>query len=366
MKTGKRLGRPPTPPDVRFWRKVQKTEGCWEWQGGRQVTGYGIFGVPGRTTSTHRFSWELHNGPIPKGMLVCHRCDNPPCVRPDHLFLGTPSDNMVDKARKGRHNAPSGSEVWISKLTEADVRAIREKHAAGKAGFKRLAKEYGVTPMAIANVCYGTTWRHIPLEQPFRPLTSSGELSGNAKLTAEQVLEIRKRLASGGAGCRRLAKEYGVASTVISRIMKGEIWTSVSGPVAGIDYERPKYQGTAVRNVRLTEEQVSELRRLYATGEYSQSELGKQFNVSPNTVHVAVRGKTWKHTTGAAPAVMAPRIGAMVGERNGNARLTADDVRAIRGASAQGVKPGVLAQKYGVTDTNIRRILQRLTWKNVE
>lgn len=91
------------PPALRFWRQVQKTDTCWLWTGARSGAGYGQIGINDVRIFTHRFSWELHHGPIPAGLFVCHHCDNPPCVRPDHLFLGTPQDNMVDKIRKGRH-----------------------------------------------------------------------------------------------------------------------------------------------------------------------------------------------------------------------------------------------------------------------
>jgi hypothetical protein len=93
--------------EERFWRKVKKSEGCWEWQGWRDDGGYGSIGSFGNAdrVKTHRYSWQLHNGPIPDDLLVCHTCDNPPCVRPDHLFLGTHLDNMRDKMKKGRHKA---------------------------------------------------------------------------------------------------------------------------------------------------------------------------------------------------------------------------------------------------------------------
>lgn len=95
----------PKPLADRFWPKVQKGEGCWEWIGSRNAAGYGKMTVGGRGAGhvrAHRVSWELANGPVPEGLWVLHTCDNPPCVRPDHLWLGTRLDNMRDCASKGR------------------------------------------------------------------------------------------------------------------------------------------------------------------------------------------------------------------------------------------------------------------------
>lgn len=112
-----------------FWQKVDKgtEDGCWIWTGARHRKGYGRFAVANRRkVYAHRYSWELAHGPIPDGLFVLHRCDNPPCVNPGHLFLGTNQDNMRDAAAKGRL-------VSRAKLTEAIVTSMRRRHAAGTA-----------------------------------------------------------------------------------------------------------------------------------------------------------------------------------------------------------------------------------------
>jgi hypothetical protein len=154
----------------RFWSHVERGEGCWLWTGSRQYGHrYGLTTVAGKTRLAHRVAWELTNGPIPDGLYVCHRCDNPPCVRPDHLFLGTPSVNNLDAVAK-RHNihaaAPErlarGERVNTAKLTEDDVRAIRARAAAGGVTYRQLADEYGLRDVkGIYLIVNRRTWRHV-------------------------------------------------------------------------------------------------------------------------------------------------------------------------------------------------------------
>jgi hypothetical protein len=93
----------------RFWAHVEKSDGCWTWDA-PESDGYGKMKIDGRKYYVHRVSWELNCGVIPEGLSVLHKCDNPPCVRPDHLFLGTQKDNMADAASKGRCNGPAKSQ----------------------------------------------------------------------------------------------------------------------------------------------------------------------------------------------------------------------------------------------------------------
>jgi HNH endonuclease len=164
----------------RFWSRVLRTDTCWLWIGRLGRAGYGSHSVGRRSVFAHRFSYELAYGPIPEGLLVCHHCDNPPCVRPDHLFLGTYSDNGLDMVAKGRsiyqrdpsymHRArasldlPGGKRMWgeqhpAAKLTLSDVAAIRETGADSRAEQLLLAARYGVSERAIRSVVKRQTWR---------------------------------------------------------------------------------------------------------------------------------------------------------------------------------------------------------------
>jgi len=149
----------------RFWAKVTKSETCWEFAGPYNGGGYASFGA----TGAHRFSYALHFGAIPDGLHVLHRCDNRRCVRPDHLFLGTPRDNALDCSAKGRANGPArahhGEDHGRAKLTWGIVREIRRRHphppgrGKGDHGLQQTAEEFGVTSGLISQVVAQRIWR---------------------------------------------------------------------------------------------------------------------------------------------------------------------------------------------------------------
>lgn len=148
-------------PEQAFWDHVLKTETCWLWTGGVAGKGYGQFGKNnGQRFDSHRFSYELHIGPIPEGLFVCHTCDVPRCVNPEHLFLGTNQDNMQDAARKGRTTI--GERNPRAKLTEEDVIELRSLWEPYQVTFQMLAEVYGVTDSSIRAAVLGVTWKHIP------------------------------------------------------------------------------------------------------------------------------------------------------------------------------------------------------------
>jgi hypothetical protein len=155
-------------PEERFWSYVNRTESCWLWIGRWNANGYGMLLTPNGRVRAPQFSWELHSGrPVPDGLWVLHKCDTPACVNPEHLFLGTRSDNMKDAAAKGRLAQQKNPErnkaarAKLAKLSPDDVRAIRLRHAEGGITLEAIGVSYGVTKHAVWRVVHGKVWTDI-------------------------------------------------------------------------------------------------------------------------------------------------------------------------------------------------------------
>lgn len=172
----------------RFWSKVEKPtgeDGCWLWTAGL-VNGYGHFRLPSGQCLAHRMSWELANGPVPEGLCVLHKCDNPRCVNPEHLFIGTRADNNRDRAAKGR--SITGDNHWTHYAPERLPRGANH-------------------------------WRRLHPEQIPR-----GDLHPTRKVSAEDVREIRRLYALGGISQRELGLRYGITRSAVGKITRNQNW----------------------------------------------------------------------------------------------------------------------------------------------
>lgn len=159
---------------ARFWQKVDRSSECWTWTAVKNHWGYGRIMVQGKARAAHRVSYLISNGPVPAGMCVLHTCDNPPCVNPSHLFLGTLKDNMLDMVRKGRGpsrlftHGPSGPRTNTAKgeshghsfLREADVREMRALRATGLS-YAAIARRFGIHSTTARDICVRQRWKHV-------------------------------------------------------------------------------------------------------------------------------------------------------------------------------------------------------------
>lgn len=150
----------------RFWFKVQKTDECWLWIGGQRKnsrgnSNYGTFCLNGKDRYAHRISYLIAYGNLPSELDVLHHCDNTLCVRPDHLWLGTHTDNMRDMFSKGRRINPQGEKNGLAKLTETDVIEIRKRYAIGGISLKALALEFEVNTALVHRIVHRQIWKSV-------------------------------------------------------------------------------------------------------------------------------------------------------------------------------------------------------------
>lgn len=157
---------------ARFWARVDRSGGdsaCWPWTRYKDPNGYGFLSFMARREGAHRVAYTIGVGEIPSGLLVCHRCDNPPCCNPAHLFVGTIADNGRDALSKGRcrWGVLRGSDNRHAKLSDSDVRSIRALCAQGHTQIS-VGRRFGVRQSCVSEIVRGKRWTHV-VEQPVDP-----------------------------------------------------------------------------------------------------------------------------------------------------------------------------------------------------
>ena len=199
----------------------EPNSGCWLWDGPYYRAGYGIFCCRGYAEKrAHRFFYEYYVGPIPDGLFVCHKCDVPSCVNPDHLFVGSNADNMADMVHKGRSADLRGEKSSMAKLTSAAVREILTSDDSGAV----LAAKFGVARSTVNAVMSGKTWKHVASSEARGRGVRRGERHHRAKITEQDVRNIR----TANKTARGLAAEFGVCKSNIDAIRQRKKWKHVA------------------------------------------------------------------------------------------------------------------------------------------
>lgn len=210
------------PDDERFMKYVDKIEvtGCWHWKGALNQE-YGKFRIGKKQMGAHRAAMMMFAECPPNfsELLVCHKCDNPKCVNPDHLFLGTQQANIDDKMRKGRHSTGRGIDYPQAKLNEEKVLFIRGSELDSAA----LAEKFGVCAANINSIRSGKRWKHVGGTLVMHEIHRKGADHPMAKMTAEKVRHIR----TSSARNAEMAREFGITQQSVCDIRKGRTWKHV-------------------------------------------------------------------------------------------------------------------------------------------
>lgn len=229
-----------------FWSKVDKSGGpgaCWPWTAGKNHSGHGLVKLEGRTQIASRVAFQLSTGrPLTTHACVLHRCgevlggkDNPACCNPDHLYLGTPADNLKDAYLRGNKVSKRGQDSHFAKLNESHAREVFRLLEEGKLSFADIAYRFGISESAISHIYHGDNWAHI------RPVTfQQVKRKRTTALSHDTILKIQE-LYRGGMSQGDIAKKYGMAQSCISRYVRNAR-KSLAGPC---DYVRRRNEAMA-------------------------------------------------------------------------------------------------------------------------
>ncbi len=250
--------------EERFWEKVdKKADGeCWNWLASKNQEGYGQFKIDGKMIKAHRVVYELVNGKIENDLFVLHKCDNPMCCNPKHLYLGTQQDNMTDMVNNNRHAKLKGENHGRAILTLKQVNEIRELYRSRKCNQKQLSLMYNIYQGNISDIINNKTWK----DENYKHVYISGregELNWSSKLTWYEVNIIREKYYKYGIRVGQLCREFGVTDGAIYKILHNLSWFDIN-----------------FNPLLIIEKRDDEIREKYYKSNIPIIDLAKEFNIN--------------------------------------------------------------------------------------
>jgi predicted XRE-type DNA-binding protein len=345
----------PTPSELYAFYSSLKTIGnrdCWITPKKPSSGGYCYVSVRGVPYAAHRLSYAWRYGIDPGEMLVCHKCDNPPCCNPAHLFLGTSADNTRDAQDKGR--LAHGSRTGTAKLTESQVAQIRRMLSESIYDQQQIAQMFGISTSLVSAIKQGATWRHVAdTPAPYKS-HNRGSRHKLAKLTEEQVSQIHQLLVESELDQQAIGEMFGVSQASIALISAGKSWKHVTRPRGK---HKRNIKGVKHPSAMFTNEQILEIRMLYTTGLHTQREIADRFQTTQSNIGSIVRGENWSHLP-TLPKPSKRKSNQLTGEAHPDSKLSDKAIADIRGRIGKSESQASIAREYGVSPAIITRIKQ--------
>ena len=276
---------------INFYKKtlVEDQSGCVVFVGGSDCGGYRRCSVAGKVRMAHRISYELNYGSIPEGLLVCHKCDNRACVKPEHLFLGTHKDNSDDKINKGRQNNV-GSLNHRAKLNDRLVNSLIDEYNLGVSP-SELSEKYKISKPNIYCILNNKIWKHIGKQVFKQNFQVHGDSCINSKLNSKDVVELHNLYTSTEVSIKQLSTKYGISQSHVRRVLSGNAWKHLKLTPITID-RRPKGEQCNISCVSAAE--VLKIRADKDAGK-SYSMLAVIYGISKSAIKHIVKRRSWKH-----------------------------------------------------------------------